>query len=66
MTTVTLNIMDESKAGDVLRFLRDIEFLEVSEPTRKNKGKTLGMEHFPGINLGWTKGEMTRDEMNAR
>jgi hypothetical protein len=66
MTTVTLNIMDESKAGDVLRFLRDIEFLEVSEPTRKNQGKTLGMEQFRGINLGWSKGEMTRDEMNAR
>ena len=35
MTTVTLNIKDESKAGDVLRFLRDIDFLEVLEPAQK-------------------------------
>ena len=35
MTTVTLNIKDESKANDVLRFLRDIDFLEVLEPVHK-------------------------------
>jgi hypothetical protein len=31
MTTLTLNIKDDSKVEDVLRFLRDIDFLEVSE-----------------------------------
>jgi len=31
MTTLTLNIKDERKVEDVLRFLRDIDFLEVSE-----------------------------------
>ena len=36
MTTITLNIKDESKTGDVLRFLRDIDFLEVSNPVREN------------------------------
>ncbi len=35
MTTVTLKIKDESKAHDVLRFLRDIDFLEVLEPRQK-------------------------------
>ena len=35
MTTVTLKIKDESKANDVLRFLRDIDFLEVLEPIQK-------------------------------
>lgn len=35
MTTITLNIKDESKANDVLRFLRDIDFLEVIEPVQK-------------------------------
>jgi hypothetical protein len=35
MTTITLNIKDESKANDVLRFLRDIDFLEVLEPVQK-------------------------------
>jgi len=29
MTTLTLTIKDESKAVDVVRFLRDIPFLEV-------------------------------------
>lgn len=29
MTTLTLNIKDERKVEDVLRFLRDIDFLEV-------------------------------------
>jgi hypothetical protein len=31
MTTLTLNIKDDRKVEDVLRFLRDIDFLEVSE-----------------------------------
>ena len=29
MTSVLVNIMDESKTDDVVRFLRDISFLEV-------------------------------------
>jgi hypothetical protein len=32
MTTLTLNIKDDRKVEDVLRFLRDIDFLEVLEP----------------------------------
>jgi hypothetical protein len=31
MTTLTLNIKDDRKVEDVLRFLRDIDFLEVSK-----------------------------------
>ncbi len=40
MTTITLKIKDESKASDVLRFLRHIAFLEVVQPkgVSKNKG----------------------------
>lgn len=32
MTTLTVNVKDEGKLEDVLRFLRDIDFLEVLEP----------------------------------
>jgi hypothetical protein len=31
MTTLTLNIKDDRKVEDVLRFLRDIDFLDVLE-----------------------------------
>lgn len=31
MTTITLNIKDDRKVEDVLRFLRDIDFLEISK-----------------------------------
>jgi hypothetical protein len=33
MTALTLNIKDERKVEDVLRFLRDIDFLDVSQPS---------------------------------
>lgn len=32
MTRLTVNVKDDSKLQDVLRFLCDIDFLEVSQP----------------------------------
>ena len=64
MTTLTLNIKDDSKVEDVLRFLRDIDFLEVSE--KMDRKSPYGLDRFQGVDLGWTKGTMTRDDMNAR
>lgn len=43
MTTLTLNIKDERKVEDVLRFLRDIDFLEVSQPSA-----SVGQPRVPG------------------
>ena len=37
MTTLTLNIKDERKVEDVLRFLRDIDFLDVFESGDKSQ-----------------------------
>jgi hypothetical protein len=44
MTTLTLNIKDERKVEDVLRFLRDIDFLEVSQPSSLS-----GESRVPGL-----------------
>jgi hypothetical protein len=66
MTTVTLNIKDDSKVDDVLRFLRDIDFLEIQEPACSLPSANSGIMDFQGIDLGWTQGAMNRDEMNAR
>lgn len=42
MTTLTLNIKDDRKVEDVLRFLRDIDFLDVSEENSpQSKGSPL-------------------------
>ena len=67
MTTFTLKIKDDNKVNDVLRFLRDIDFLEIEEPSPPGgtSGKA-GMDRFPGLDLGWKKGSMSREEMNAR
>jgi hypothetical protein len=35
MTTLMLNIKDDSKVQDVMRFLGDIDFLEISEPVKQ-------------------------------
>jgi hypothetical protein len=66
MTTITVKIKDDSKANDVLRFLRDIDFLEIEESTSPKTEFKESLQNFPGIDLGWSKGEMTREEMNAR
>lgn len=39
MTTLTVNIKDDSKVEDVYRFLADIDFLEVSRPTKTSTKK---------------------------
>lgn len=65
MTTITLKIKDDSKANDVLRFLRDIDFLEIEEPSAI-ADRHESLHHFPGLDLGWMKESMTREEMNAR
>lgn len=65
MTTITLNIKDDSKVQDVLRFLGDIDFLEIAEPKQTSR-QSAGINRFQGIDLGWSSGSMTRDEMNAR
>jgi hypothetical protein len=66
MTTITLKIKDDSKANDVLRFLRDIDFLEIEESSSSKTKSKESLHSFPGIDLGWSKGSMTREEMNAR
>ncbi len=67
MTTITLKIKDESKASDVLRFLRDIDFLEVDERIVRTRSRSKsGIEKFPGVDLGWSGRQMSREEMNAR
>ena len=67
MKTITLKIKDDSKSIDVLRFLRDIDFLEIEEspPPSRSSGQ-VGLKRFPGLDLGWIQGSMTREEMNAR
>ena len=66
MTTITLKIKDDSKANDVLRFLRDIDFLEIEDSTSPKTKSKESVQSFPGIDLGWRSGSMTREEMNAR
>jgi hypothetical protein len=62
MTTLTLNIKDDRKVEDVLRFLRDIDFLEVLEPefgANKHSDRTGFLSRFAGA---W-KGEiLVREE----
>jgi hypothetical protein len=41
MTTLMLNIKDDSKVQDVLRFLRDIDFIEVSNPSQAKEASCL-------------------------
>jgi len=43
MTSLLVNIMDESKANDVLRFLRDIPFLEVISQEGKSFSRKPGL-----------------------
>ena len=66
MTTLTLNIKDDSKVQDVLRFLSDIDFLEVKEADEKSSVRRSDRFNFQGFDLGWSRNSMTRDEMNAR
>ncbi|MCC5849744.1 MAG: hypothetical protein JJU29_16795 [Verrucomicrobia bacterium] len=65
MTTITIKIKDDSKTHDVLRFLRDIDFLEIEESSSNTDPKE-NLQRFPGLDLGWMQGSMTREEMNAR
>jgi hypothetical protein len=60
MTTLTLNIKDDRKVEDVLRFLRDIDFLEVleSEPC-KRQDRTSLLARFAGA---WQGEAMLREE----
>ena len=66
MTTITLKIKDDSKTDDVLRFLRDIDFLEVEESPSSKPDPKENLQRFVGLDLGWNKETMTREEMNAR
>ncbi len=60
MTTLTLNIKDERKVEDVLRFLRDIDFLEVSETEPcKQLGRTGLLSRFAGA---WQGEALVREE----
>jgi phosphoribosylanthranilate isomerase len=62
MTTLTVNIKDERKVQDVLRFLRDIDFLDVSSSVEKTKAK----KSCSSIKLN-TKGfRFNRDAANER
>lgn len=62
MTTLTLNIKDDSKVQDVLRFLGDIDFLEVSAPVKKK----VAAKSFSSLKLN-TKGFcFDRDLANER
>ena len=62
MTTLMLNIKDDSKVQDVLRFLGDIDFLEVSEPVRQKNVPNS----FTSLKLN-TKGFcFNRDSANER
>lgn len=47
MTTLILNIKDDSKVQGVLRFLRDIDFIEVSDPSQAEEVSCL-----PGSVIG--------------
>jgi hypothetical protein len=44
MTTLTVSIKDEGKVQDVLRFLNDIDFLEVSQTSFPS-----GQPRVPGL-----------------
>lgn len=60
MTKLTLNIKDDRKVEDVLRFLRDIDFLEVSEDEScKQLGQTSLLSRFAGA---WRGGPLVREE----
>jgi len=66
MTIITLKIKDDSKTDDVLRFLRDIDFLEIEESPSSKPDSNQNLQRFAGLDLGWKKKTMTREEMNAR
>lgn len=66
MKRITLKIKDDSKTIDVLRFLRDIDFLEIEESSTSNTESKESLQQFPGLDLGWMKESMTHEEMNAR
>lgn len=60
MTTLTLNIKDDRKVEDVLRFLRDIDFLEVFESgPRKPQDRRGFMDRFAGA---WQGEMLVREE----
>jgi len=62
MTTLTVNVKDERKVQDVLRFLSDIDFLDVSSSNEKKEAKKT----FSSIKLN-TKGfRFNRDAANER
>lgn len=65
MTSLLINIKDDSKTEDVIRFLKDIDFLEIIEQndvsTEKNNKNTLS-DAF-GI---WSKKNITLDEIREK
>ena len=62
MTTLTVNVKDDSKVQDVLRFLSDIDFLEVLQPIEEKVSK----KSFSSVKLN-TKGfRFDRDWANER
>lgn len=66
MTTITLKIKDDSKTLDVIRFLKDIDFLEISENLKSQSETLAHLNQFPGLDLGWNHESMSREDMNAR
>ena len=62
MTTLTLNIKDDRKVEDVLRFLRDIDFLEVFESdseSEKHQDTRGFMDRFAGA---WRGEALVRED----
>ncbi len=62
MTTLTLNIKDDSKVQDVLRFLSDIDFLEVLQPVQENQIE----KSFSSVQLKTEGYRFDRDSANER
>ncbi|MBN2703245.1 MAG: hypothetical protein JXR23_03450 [Pontiellaceae bacterium] len=62
MTTLTLNIKDDSKVQDVLRFLSDIDFLEVLQPVQENQIE----KSFSSVKLKTEGYRFDRDSANER
>ncbi|NLX24954.1 MAG: hypothetical protein GXY61_03195 [Lentisphaerae bacterium] len=62
MTTLTLNIKDDSKVQDVLRFLGDIDFLEVLQPVQENQIE----KSFSSVQLKTEGYRFDRDSANER
>jgi hypothetical protein len=64
MTTLTLNIKDDRKVEDVLRFLRDIDFLEVSEVPASRSVESSHRSLFGSLS-GFANPDRVKEESGA-